>query len=103
MNASPVNPGGHVHIGLWLTTLHLALYPHEPGQGSWHFLLTHAWFGEQSELITHSGLHNGGDPMKPWIHEHIAWSLNTLHWLLGPHGDGWHGFVIDGANKLPNI
>ena len=32
----PTKPGGHVHMGLCLSTTHCALIPQLPGQGSWH-------------------------------------------------------------------
>lgn len=63
VNGSPVKPSLHVQIGIWLTTLQLALAPHDPGQGSRHFWLIQAiWLGH-SELRTHSGLQVGGDPI----------------------------------------
>lgn len=84
-------PDGQLHIGLWLITWHLAPIPHVPGQGSLHFWLLQASFWLQSEFVKHSGLHNGGDPIKFDIHEHTAWLLISLHWLFGPQGEGLHG------------
>lgn len=61
----------------------------------------HAFSKGQSELIMHSGLQVGGEPMKLAWQEHTACSLTTLHWLLGPQGDGLQGttFGITGAKK----
>lgn len=53
----------HEHTGEWLTTLHKALKPHDPGQGSLHLSLTHARFDEHSELYMHSGRQLGGLPI----------------------------------------
>jgi len=52
-----------------------------------------------SELTIHSGLHCGGVPMYPDWHEQTACPLLDLQLLLGPHGDGIHGFSfsLDGA------
>jgi len=41
----------------------------------------------------HSGLHKGGAPKYPDMHEHTATPLTCLHWLFGPHGDGAHGLI----------
>lgn len=81
------------HIGVWLTTRHWALRPHEPGQGSVHFWLMQAKWLEHSLLLTHSGLQFGGDPINCGKHEQEGLSLITWHWAFGPHGDGWHGFI----------
>lgn len=94
---SPVRPGGQLQIGLWLMTMHWALSPHVPGQGSVQRWLIQASFGAHSELTTHSGRHDGGLPIYPKIHEQTAWPLNSLHWLFGPHGDGLQGCVVTGA------
>lgn len=50
------------------------------------------WLGH-SELLTHSGLQFGGEPMKPKRQEHDGESPDTRHSAFGPHGDGWHGFA----------
>ena len=42
VKGSPVYPSSHVQMGVWLITLHLALMPHDPGQGSRHFSFMHA-------------------------------------------------------------
>jgi len=44
-------------------------------------------------LLTHSGLQFGGDPVKSGRQEHDGLSPATWHAALGPHGEGWHGFV----------
>lgn len=97
MKGSPVRPGGQLHIGLWLLTWHRAPTPQVPGHGSLHFWFEQASLRLQSELTTHSGLQDGGLPMKPGTHEHTACSLMLRHWLLGPQGDGLHGCFTSGA------
>lgn len=78
-------------------TLQIVLRPQLPGQGSRHFWLVHASFLGQSELITHSGLQVGGAPTNPLMQLHTACMLFCLHWLFGPHGDGLHGLLTEGA------
>ena len=56
-NGSPMYPTTQVHTGLWFMTLHSALNPQTPGQGSIQCWLTQARVVIQSELTTHSGLH----------------------------------------------
>lgn len=63
VKGSPVNPSKHVHIGVWLMTLHWAPIPQDPGQGSTHFSLIQAKLLGHSELILHSGLQFGGLPI----------------------------------------
>jgi len=87
-NALPVNPGGQLHIGLWLTTWHLALIPQVPGHGSRHFWLLQALLKMQSELTLHSGWQVGGDPMYPVKQEHILCWFISWQILFGPHGEG---------------
>lgn len=87
-------------MGLWLTTWHWAFKPHVPRQGSMHFWLTQAFWSEHSELVTHSGLQVGGLPIKPGTQEHTAWLLISLHWLLGPQGEGLHGFLLGWAKNV---
>lgn len=99
MKGSPVYLGGQLQIGLWLITWHLALTPHVPGQGSTHFWLLQASFWGHSLLVTHSGLHVGGDPIYPGTQEQMAWPLISRHCELGPHGDGWQGLVSIGAKE----
>lgn len=60
---SPVNAGGQLQIGLWLTTWHLAVTPQDPGHGSLHLRFTQASFNGQSLLTIHSGRQAGGFPM----------------------------------------
>lgn len=88
VNGSPVKPFLQEQIGLCLMTLQFEFLPQEPGQGSWHFWFKQARLREQSELVTHSGRHAGGLPMKIGRQEQTAWLLLTRHWLLGPQGDG---------------
>lgn len=61
--------------------------------GSKHLLLIQAKFDSHSELTTHSGRQFGGEPIKSGKQEQTACPLVSLHWLLGPHGEGIHGFV----------
>lgn len=42
MKGLPANPEAQMQFGVWLTTLHSALMPHDPGHGSWHLKLMHA-------------------------------------------------------------
>lgn len=99
VNGSPTYPWWQEQIGLWFLTLHTELDPHTPGQGSEHFALIHALSSGHSELMVHSGLHPGGLPMYKAKHEQTACSLTTLHWLLGPHGDGWQGLLGSGGES----
>jgi hypothetical protein len=82
-----------LQIGWWFWTLQSALKPHEPTHGSWHLWLKQARFDGHSELLEHSGRQFGGAPNIPGTHEHTERSFWTLQWLLGPHGDGTHGFL----------
>lgn len=43
--------------------------------------------------MIHSGLHDGGVPMKSGKQVHTAWPLDSLQTLFGPQGDGKHGFL----------
>lgn len=56
-------PSGHVQIGVWLITIHDALIPQDPGQGSMHFSRIQALLLIHSEFILHSGLQFGGLPI----------------------------------------
>lgn len=103
MNGSPVIRGGQLQIGLWLTTSHLAPTPQDPAQGFMHFWLLHASDRPQSELTTHSGRQAGGEPLYDGKHEQTDWPLIGLHWLYGPHGDGWHGVGSTGAENEGGI
>lgn len=93
VNGSPTNPGKQTQLGVWLTTLHSALTPQTPGQGSVHFKFMHAKWLLHSLLLTHSGLQFGGAPKKSGKQEHDGDSPTTLHCAFGPHGEGWQGFV----------
>lgn len=101
-NALPVKPGGQLHIGLWLTTWHLALIPHVPGQGSRHFWLLQALLKIQSELTMHSGWQVGGEPIYPVIQLHIACWFISWQILFGPHGEGLQGSWTTETNKPIN-
>lgn len=70
MKGSPVYPSGHVHMGVWLMTLHCAPAPQDPGHGSRHFSLRQAKLLAHSELMTHSGRQLGGLPIYVGRHEH---------------------------------
>lgn len=61
-NGSPTYPGRQVHKALWFTTLHTALEPQLPGQGSLHFWLMQARVFGHSGFIVHSGRQLGGIP-----------------------------------------
>lgn len=82
-----------MHIGVWLTTRHWAFWPHDPGHGSLHFWLIHAKWLEHSELLIHSGLQFGGEPMNSFKQLQDGDSPIGRHSEFGPHGDGWHGFI----------
>jgi hypothetical protein len=60
---TPVNPGKQLHMGLWLMALHSAFSPHWSLHGLTHFWFSQALSCGQSELISHSGLQLGGDPL----------------------------------------
>lgn len=47
-----------------------------------------------SELLTHSGRQFGGVPMNSGKQEQDGELFISLHWALGPHGDGIQGFCI---------
>jgi len=53
-------------------------------------------------LDTHSGLQVGGLPIKPGTQEHTACALISLHWLLGPQGEGEQG-LTGGGTKTSNF
>lgn len=72
----------------------MAWIPQEPGQGSLHFSLIQAKLLEHSELTTHSGRQLGGAPMYWRKQEHEGLPPMSRHSLLGPQGDGMHGFLI---------
>lgn len=88
VNGSPSYPSIQTHTGEWLTTLHSALWPQVPGQGSRHFWLIHANEDRHSELLIHSGRQFGGNPENSGRQEHDGESPTALHSEFGPHGDG---------------
>lgn len=57
VKGSPMYPSMQVQDGTWFKTLHTALIPHTPGQGSMQCSCWHALLEGQSELTTHSGRH----------------------------------------------
>lgn len=107
VSGSPVSPLLHVQIGLWLMTEQSVFCPHAWTHGFIHFLFTQALLEGHSELITHSGRHEGGVPLYSGRQEQTTLFELTRHWLFGPQGFGSHGFVwsssINENNKLCNI
>lgn len=102
LNGSPVYPSGQVQIGIWFTTAQLAPTPHEPGQGSEHFVRIQArWLGH-SECIVHSGLQLGGVPINVDRQEQDGFPLILRHSEYGPQGDGRHGFCWIGVCDCSN-
>jgi hypothetical protein len=58
-------------------------------QGSIQRLFLQAFESSQSELVTHSGRQEGGEPVIVGRHEQIGWSFRPcLHCEFGPHGEG---------------
>lgn len=96
-NGFPVCCNLHEHIGLWFMTRHSAFCPQVSRHGFSHRCLMQLKCNGHSEFITHSGLQFGGFPWKEDKQEQIAWPLISLHWLFGPHGEGWQGFRITGG------
>jgi len=85
-----------LQIGEWDITRHWAFIPQtfDSEQGFTHRLSLHALERSHSELLTHSGRQDGGEPVMVGRHEQIACPfVASLHWELGPHGDGLHGFL----------
>ena len=79
---------------MWLTTLHTALMPHKPGQGSTHLQLRQALLAGHSELIVHSGLQaTYGSPKYSGIHVQAAALFLSLHLAFSPHGEGEQGLT----------
>lgn len=89
----PLYPGAQLQIGLWLTTIHFVFNPHGLGQGLIHLWSLHASWDGQSELTTHSGRQPGGLPTYVGKQEHTGCPDTSLHWLLGPQGDGEQTFL----------
>lgn len=79
---------GQLQIGIWFGTLHIALTPHVPGQGSTHLLRMQALSLAQSEFNTHSGRQpTYGSPKNSGKQVHVPFE----HSALKPHGDGLQG------------
>lgn len=91
VKGSPVYPSGQTQIGVWFITEQRALNPQEPGQGSLHFSLIHAWMLGHSELIVHSGRQFGGDPTYVARQEQDGDPLMSRHCALAPQGEGLQG------------
>lgn len=91
MKGLPTYPDGQTQFGVWLTTLHSAIWPQIPGQGSLHFLFKQAKWFAHSLLLTHSGLQFGGDPSKSGKQEHEGELPWTLHIEFSPQGLGKQG------------
>lgn len=83
--------------------MHSALAPHDPGQGSLHFLLTHAISVGHSEFDIHSGWQFGGLPKYSSRQAHDDVLPTSLQIELGPQGDGIHGFMVAGGVISVNI
>lgn len=49
-------------------------------------------------MLIHSGRQFGGLPIKSGRQEHDGESFISLHWALGPQGDGWHGLILTGSS-----
>jgi len=60
--ALPISPGAHWQVGLWLITVHRALKPQAPGQGSRQRCCWQARWAGQSGFMVHSGRQLGGVP-----------------------------------------
>jgi len=72
-------------------TLHSAIIPHEPGQGSLHFCCIQAILAGHSTLTVHSGLQFGGLPLYVGKQEHDGTPPISRHSENAPQGDGIHG------------
>lgn len=92
-NGSPWKPLLQAQTGWWLTTMHCALKPQDPAQGSRHLFCTQASLVGQSAWMIHSGRQLGGAPSIPTRHEHTGRLSTTRHSALEPHGDGMHGLI----------
>ena len=89
-------------MGLWLTTLHSALAPQVPGQGSTHFCWTQAMVRGHSELRRHSGRQLGGPPKYPFRQEQTGRGPSGRHSLYGPQGSGVQGSTWTGTTGNTN-
>lgn len=104
LNGSPPKPSGHTHIAEWLTTRHSAFTPQALTHGSLHFWFTHAKCEAHSLLLIHSGLQYGGCPWYFGMQVQDGDPLISWHTELGPHGEGWHGFItIAGEPEIIKI
>ena len=91
-------------MGLWLITLHSALKPHVPGQGSIHLFLEQASVLIQSELTVHSGLHpEYGSPKYSLLQVHWQLLPRTAASALAPQGLGLQGSLGGGGAETGNI
>lgn len=82
-----------MQTGVCATTVHKALKPHEPGQGSTHVCPKQALSNGQSAFIKHSGLHLGSNIAPDPKHESQTATCPSymLHICDGPQGDGTQG------------
>lgn len=103
INGSPSKPRRQLQIGAWLTTLHSALCPQAPMQGSTHFCRMQLLLESHSELTVHSGRQLGGEPKKLGMHEHEAKPLLSLQKALLPQGLGMQGLAGAGAEINKNV
>lgn len=102
--ASPLYPSGQMQTAVWLTTRHSAFEPHAFSHGFWHFLLIQAKWGAHSLFARHSGRQFGGAPMYSGIHwQEGIWLPFSWQIELGPHGDGWQGFIGAVGNSRAKI
>ena len=100
LKGSPMYPRRQVQTGLWLITLHSALNPQTPGQGSTQCWLTQARVVIQSELMTHSGLQpEYGSPKYSGLQLHMQELPLTLASALAPQGFGLQGSLGGGGAK----
>lgn len=71
----------------------MAFRPQVPGHGSWHLFIRHACVNEHSALTIHSGLQDGGAPIRPGWQEQTACPSVTRQILFWPQGEGLHGSI----------
>lgn len=77
--------------------MHSAFIPQDPGQGLIHLLFKHALSKAQSELMTHSGLHDGlFAAFGPRQTSQIAnWFPYVSHEASGSQGFGVQGCEVE--------
>lgn len=95
-NGSPWYPSLHVQIGAWDITRQFEFTPQtlESVHGSTQWLFRHALDRSHSELLTHSGRQEGGEPVMDGRQEQIGCPFGpSRHWEFGPQGEGWQGFL----------